>query len=197
VTQHRGNWFGSRDFIFAFLPTLDRRGGGGPCPLLPLTRGVFSRAPYLLNRTICAKSNVVELHLCLPPKATCCWKQQFRRGEPLLEPECQSWPFRALAWEDELLFPLRCATAQYNYFRGSTGTLSLLLLAALNSWAAGLMDNIPSKVRMRNTTRPFVQWNLVLAHLQHSNFNIVYISHSPCTAWNVSLVVCLRDRLRT
>jgi len=31
---------------------------------------------------------------------------------------------------------------------------------------------------LRRTTRPFAQWNLILAHLQHSKFDIVYTSHS-------------------
>jgi len=35
------------------------------------------------------------------------------------------------------------------------------------------------ELRMRSTTRPLAKWNLILAHLEHSKFNIVYISHSP------------------
>jgi len=49
---------------------------------------------------------------------------------------------------------------------------------------------VPSKVRMRSTIRWFAQWNLILAHLQHSKFNYGYIPHSPCDAWNTSLVAC-------
>ena len=44
--------------------------------------------------------------------------------------------------------------------------------------------------QLRSTTRPFAQWNLILAHLQHSKFNILYILHGP---WNALLVVCPPD----
>ena len=45
-----------------------------------------------------------------------------------------------------------------------------------------------SKVRnyatMHSNTRPFAQWYLLPAHLQHSEY-IAYMSHSLCDAWNV------------
>ena len=44
---------------------------------------------------------------------------------------------------------------------------------------------------MRRTTSAFALWNLILAHLQHSKFNIVGISHSPVNIWNASQFVCL------
>ena len=48
--------------------------------------------------------------------------------------------------------------------------------------------------QLRSTTRPFVQWNLILTHLQHSKFPIIYIYiyllHRSLTTWNASLVVC-------
>jgi len=70
------------------------------------------------------------------------------------------------------------------FLEGTLGpTLSLQLLPALSSRATGLMDNVPSKLHnCAVTTKPFVQWNLILAHLQHSEFNIVYISRGPCNA---------------
>ena len=34
-----------------------------------------------------------------------------------------------------------------------------------------------------------MQWNPILAHLQHSKFYIVFVSRRPSTAWNSSLVV--------
>ena len=40
----------------------------------------------------------------------------------------------------------------------------------------------------RSTSRPFAQWKLIFAHLQHSKFYIVYTSQSPFNAWGV---VCL------
>jgi len=48
-----------------------------------------------------------------------------------------------------------------------------------------------ASVQLRGTSKPFAQWNLILAHLQHSKFHILYmyISHRPITAWNASLVV--------
>jgi len=38
------------------------------------------------------------------------------------------------------------------------------------------------KLRLRSATRPFAQLNLLLAHLQHSKFNIVYIPRWPFRA---------------
>jgi len=43
---------------------------------------------------------------------------------------------------------------------------------------------------LRGTTRPFAQLNLILAHLQHSKFHIVYIAKA---FGNVSPVVCLHS----
>jgi len=37
------------------------------------------------------------------------------------------------------------------------------------------MVSVPSKVRMRSTTKQFAQCYLILAHFQHSKFNTVYI----------------------
>jgi len=36
---------------------------------------------------------------------------------------------------------------------------------------------IPAFPQLRTTTRTFAQWNLSPAHLQHSNFHIVYMPH--------------------
>ena len=44
---------------------------------------------------------------------------------------------------------------------------------------AFLQPMLPLKVQMRSNTRIFAQWNLILAHLQHSKFDIIYPSHSP------------------
>jgi len=47
--------------------------------------------------------------------------------------------------------------------------------------------------QLRSTARSFAQWNLILARLQRSKFDILYISRRIFTAWkNTFLVVCLR-----
>jgi len=38
-----------------------------------------------------------------------------------------------------------------------------------------LADNFSWSAQLRSTTRPFAQWNLILAHLQYHKFNIVDI----------------------
>ena len=56
--------------------------------------------------------------------------------------------------------------------RNTTGEV-----ATLSNRADSLLTSVPSKVR--RTTRAFAQWNLILAHLQHSRFDIAYISRNP------------------
>jgi len=60
------------------------------------------------------------------------------------------------------------AACQGYYFPGE------LLLSNLCG-AAKQCSLSQSGAQMRCTTRPFAQWNLILAHLQHSKCNIVYI----------------------
>jgi len=47
---------------------------------------------------------------------------------------------------------------------------------------------------LRGTTRPFAQLNLILAHLQHSKFHIVYTSQSPLETFH-RLCVCIVVKL--
>ena len=47
--------------------------------------------------------------------------------------------------------------------------------------------------QLRRTTRPFALWNLILAHLQHSEFDIVYTSHSLFETFHWSCVYCLHQ----
>jgi len=55
-------------------------------------------------------------------------------------------------------------------------TCDLGSLWLLSNRPDSLVTSVPFKVR---TTRAFAQWNLILAHLQHSKFDIVYASQSP------------------
>ena len=45
-------------------------------------------------------------------------------------------------------------------------------------------------VQLRSSIRPFAQWNLILAHLQHSRSHIVSKSHRTFNACNASPVAC-------
>jgi len=48
--------------------------------------------------------------------------------------------------------------------------------------------------QMRRTSRAFAQWNLILEHLQHSKFDIVYTSHRPFETFHW-LCVCMVVKL--
>jgi len=71
--------------------------------------------------------------------------------------------------------------------------LSQFWWAVCESYPEPLFSLRCAAAQMSSTTRPFAQWNIILTHLQHSKFNIVYISHSAFTAWNASLFVCLQS----
>ena len=70
--------------------------------------------------------------------------------------------------------------------------ISLILFLSIRNVRGTCLSAFPLRcatAQLRSATKPFAQWNIILAHMQRFKFHSVYKSHRPFTAWNGSLVV--------